>query len=318
MPRRYLLLLIVFPIAAAPAILSTGERRDLQRAARTYAESSRVTATVTGTETHSTYGRKGSSSTLYLVNLDAPDGLIRRKVTREDWERATKGEQTPWFQDPRGGWGCSELERAHLTDPASYVVFLFMALAVATLCGLGWWQGLPGGAAAGTVKPGGEPCPETRNLKLPEPEREATKGLDRWLLGRYPRPRSLVGVTLAGALAIGLPAGLMGSVETTALMAYQGLLGAAVILLAHVRGTRRDRLLWRRGVERHAVASVEKRTGNVHSYVVTFDLDGRVYTLRQRLPLESEGLIAAQGRYVVLVDPESPRRATVVPRDALW
>jgi len=313
-PRRYLLLLIVFPLAAIPAFFSTFERRDLERAARAYAQGERGTALVTGKDARSSWGRKGGSTTHYFVSLDSPDGAVERRVQEQDWERARKGDSSAWYRDPQSAWGCSELERAHLHDAAAYGVLLFFAVGVAWLCSLGWWQGLPGGAAAGKVRPGGEPAPETRNLRLPEPERESTPGFDRWLRERYPRPRALLGVTLGAALAIGLPAALAGFFETTALMAFQGLLGSVVILLAHLRGTRRDRLLWRKGVERHAAAIVAKRTGNVFTYEIPFDLEGRVYTLRQRLPIETEALRADRDRIVILVDPQNPRRASVVPR----
>jgi hypothetical protein len=313
-PRRYLLLLIVFPLAAIPAFIATFERRDLQRAARTYAQGARGAALVTGKEIHSSWGRKGSSTTHYLVSLDTPDGPFQRRVQAKDWERAQKGESTDWYRDPQGAWGCSEFERAYLNDAASYGVLLFLALAVVWICSLGWWQGLPGGVAAAKVRKGGVACPETRNLRLPEPERSSTPGFDRWLRERYPRSRALLGMTLAAALAIGLPAALAGFFETTALMALQGMIGAGVILLAHLRGTRRDRLLWRRGLERHAAAAVAKRTGNVFTYEVSFDLEGQVYTLQQRLPIETEALRGDQNRVVVLVDPKNPRRATVVPR----
>ncbi len=316
-PRRYLLLLVVFPLAAIPAFIATPERLGIERAERTYAQGERVTAFITGKETHTASARKGWPTTHYFVGLDTPNGAFTRRVKWEDWERAHKGEPTAWYRDPQGAWACSDLERAHLTDPASYTVLLLLALAVAWICSLGWWQGLPGGAAAAKVRKGGPPCPETRNLRLPKPERAATQGFDRWIRERYPRPRTLLGVTLAAALTIGLPAALMGFVETTALMVLQWMIGAVVILLAHLRGTRRDRLLWRRGVERHAAAAEAKRTGNVFTYEVSFDVEDQVYTLRQRLPLEADALRGDKERVVVLVDPQNPSRATVVPRGAV-
>lgn len=314
MPRRYLLILIVFPLAAIPAFLATFERREFERADRTFARGERLSALISGKDIHTSLARRGTSTTFYIVGLDTPDGPFSRRVKREDWARASKGERTPWYRDPEGGWACSELERAHLTDRTPYGVLLLLALIVSWFSCLGWWQGLPGGAAAAKVRRGGPPCPETRKLRLPKPEREPTKGFDRWLRERYPRPRALLGATLGAVLAIGLPAALLGFLETTAVLLLQGLFGAVVILLAHLRGTRRDRLLWRRGEERHAAAAEAKRTGNVFTYDVSFEFGGQAYALRQRLPIEAEALRGDQNRVVILVDPRNPKRATVVPR----
>jgi hypothetical protein len=311
--KRYLLLAIGVPLTALPASFAAVEGRSIGRARAIYSREPSGEVLVTGKDTYTPYDRKGRGTTICRVTMQAPLGTVTRRVRREEYETAVVGTRTPWYADPVGGEGLSEVERGYRTAEAGYGALLGLALLLPVILARGAWQGVPGGAAEGRVRKGGLPAGETRDLSLPRPPRDPAPW-EAWLRRKYPPIRFLLGPPLGLSILVAVGAvALHGPEVVVALGVHQALL-AWTVIFASVRGRRRDRALWERGEERHAEVLDAKRKGNVLRYEVGYEFGGETFTLRQRMPVEGEAQRGPKNRIVVLVDPLRPRRATVAPR----
>ncbi len=315
MTRRFLLLLIGVPLAAVPAFFAALDRREADRSDRLYARAPSGFATVLSKRAETVHRSKGSPTTYYYVTLEGPVHRSERRVDAAAWKDVVEGARTEWHADPRGGPGLSGLERSFRTNRTAGIVLLSLAIFAALLLGAGAWTGLPGGAAEGKARPGG-PCPERTRPQLPPPERAPAPAWEAWLRRKYLSPAPLLGAMALPALLISVPAAALDAAELAVALTAWWLAVATAALLASWRGRRRDRLLWRRGEERHATLVSEKPSGAVCAYEAVYEQGGRTWTLRQRMPGEARAARVVDGRVIVLVDRPCPSRATLVPAEA--
>jgi hypothetical protein len=315
--KRYALLLVGYPILGLFGFAASCGRRSVEHAEHLYVVGLPQQVPVVAKQTHTVVQKKSSSRTVYEVSIEAGGRTHRLTVTSQDWYATPVWSLTTWYVDPATGEGIAEVERRYRTDRNGIRVLMGFGFVLAIIFSRGWWQGLPGGASEGRVRKGGPPPPPIDQFYLPKPERESTAQWERWLRIKYPSLGYLLGLTFGGAAVLALPALAVGFHEISMLLGLHAIFGAWTVLLASGRGHRRDRLLWRRGEERHAVARVARRDGNIRRYDVAFEFGGTVYTLRQRIPIEGEALTTRKDHVVVLVDPLRPTRAMVVPREAV-
>jgi hypothetical protein len=161
---------------------------------------------------------------------------------------------------------------------------------------------------------------------LPAPPRVLTAGWKEWLRVRHAGLRGVtVGLSIGGLVLGAVVAGFMGwgsgGLAGGAIAASLPLLIGILSGLAWARGHWRDRVLWRVGVEVHAVLIESAPRRGKARVILAYRLGGQEFRVAERYPEEPGPLEAAAPpgdpiaapRLVVLVDPRRPERWTVVP-----
>lgn len=299
--NRYWLILIGFPVVAVPAGYGGIERVRSNEALRILSLPPTFQATILRKFREVRSSRRGST-TYPMVVLKLPDGEVMRRVSPLDFEAAQIGGTTSWHVDSAASEGIAEIERTERTT-GMYIPYGLAFMFAFLLC-----SGIATGLATGAkVRRGGPGASDKANPALPPPPREATPRWRDWMSKKYPPLRRLLPIPVVGALLFAGGFLIVGFREPAAVMAVQGAMALSVMFASRFRGLARDRRLWTQGVELPARLVEAKITGKAWLIEASFTSAGENFTLSQRWPMECDRPAPR-----VLVDPRSPRRATVV------